>query len=120
MGVIKMFYVSRYYVKGDKLVEYQKWLLSDDAKSLFNKLEKESGWKYLNTYFPILGFGDDAVEEWFEVANWAALDKTRTSKTMIEWSDKTWDFIDMTRFISSSVYRTAADVQVTSPPKKKK
>jgi hypothetical protein len=120
MGVFKVFYVTRYYVKGDKFAEYQKWLLSDDAKGLIKRFEKETGWKYLNTYFPILGFGDDALEEWCEVPNWAALDKMRSSKTMEEWSDKTWDFIDMTRSASASVYRTAADVLITPPPKKKK
>jgi hypothetical protein len=115
-----MFYVSRYYVKGDKMAEYQKWLVSDDAKDLFKRVEKETGWRYLNTYFPILGFGDDAVEDWCEVPNWASLDKSRTSKALVEWSDKTWDFIDMARAASASVYRTAADVMIATPPKKKK
>ena len=114
-----MFVVGRYYIKAEKMAEYQKWLLSDDAKNLYKRMEKETGIKYIDTYFPILGFGDDAVEDWFEIPDWASLDKLRTSKTQQEMSDKTWDFFDNTRFTSSVVYRTARDVQVFPPPKKK-
>jgi hypothetical protein len=119
MGSSKMFFVSRYYIKAEKMAGFQKWLLSDEAKGLIKKFEKETGWKYINTYFPILGFGEDAIEEWYEIPNWAALDKTRTSKTMQEMSDKTWDFMDYTRFTSSTVYRTTSDVMIPAPPKKK-
>jgi len=114
-----MFLVSRYYVKAEKMAEYQKWLISDEGKDLIKRVSKELGWKYIETYFPILGFGDDAVEDWFEVPNWASLDKIRTAKTMQEMSDKTWDFMDTTRFSSAVAYRTASDVQVFPPPKKK-
>jgi len=115
-----MFFVTRYYIKWDKMAEYQKWLLSNEAKDLMKRFEKETGWKYINTYFPILGFGEDIIEDWFEVPNWAALDKSRTSKVWQEWSDKTWDFMDMTRAASSVVYRRASDVMIPTPPKKKK
>jgi len=114
-----MFLVGRYYIKAEKFAEYQKWLLSDDAKDLIKRMEKEMGIKYINTYFPILGFGDDAIEDWYEIPNWATLDKTRTSKTNQEYSDKTWEFMDNTRFASSVVYRTTSDVQTPVPPKKK-
>jgi hypothetical protein len=114
-----MFWVGRYYIKAEKMAEYQKWLLSDDAKDLFKRIEKETGIKYINTYFPILGFGDDVVEDWCEIPNWATLDKIRGSKTMQEYSDKTWEFTDNTRFASSVVYRTTSDVEMPVPPKKK-
>jgi len=115
-----MFFVMRYYMKWDKATEYQKWLVSDKAKDLIKRFEKETGWKYLNTYFPILGFGEDIIEDWFEIPNWAALDKSRVSKVWNEWYDETWGFIDMTRSASSVVYRTASDVMMPIPPKKKK
>ncbi len=114
-----MFLASKYYIKAEKTAEFQKWLLSDDAKDLIKKFEKETGFKYIDTYFPILGFGDDAIVDWYEIPNWATLDKVRTSKTMQEMSDKTWDFMDNTRFVSSVVYRATSDVQVFAPPKKK-
>ena len=115
-----MFFVMRYYMKWDKATEYRKWLVSVKAKDLIKRFEKETGWKYLNTYFPILGFGEDIIEDWFEIPNWAALDKSRVSKVWNEWCDETWGFIDMTRSVSSVVYRTASDVMMPTPPKKKK
>jgi len=114
-----MFFVTRYYIKWDKMAEYQKWLLSDEAKDLRKRFEEETSWKYVNTYFPILGFGEDIIEDWFEVPNWAALDKSRMSNVWEEWSDKTWDFMDMTRSAPSVVYRTTSDIMIPTPPKKK-
>lgn len=115
-----MFYITRYSVKAEGLVEYQKWLLSDEAKDLYKRLEKETGWKYKETYFPILGFGDDHVEDWIEVPNWAVLDNARTSKVMCELMEATWDFMDNSKPMTSAMYRTARDVQVFGPPKKTK
>ena len=115
----KMFLASKYYVKAEKMAEFQKWLLSSDAKNLIKRFEKETGFKYVTTYFPILGFGDDAICDWYEIPNWATLDKIRTSKAMQEMSDKTWDFMDNTRFASSVVYRSTSDVQIPVPPKNK-
>jgi len=106
-------------VEAEKMAEFQKWLLSQEAKDLIERFEKETGWKYVDTYFPILGFGEDAVVDWYEIPNWAALDMSRTSKVWQEISDKTWDFMDNTRFASNVVYRTTSDVRVTAPPKKK-
>jgi hypothetical protein len=114
-----MFWVGRYYIKAEKFAEYQKWLLSNKAKDLQKRIEKETGIKYINTYFPILGFGNDVIEDWAEIPNWAALDKIRTSKAWQEYTDETWEFSDNTRFASNVVYRTTSDVQVPVPPKKK-
>jgi type I restriction-modification system DNA methylase subunit len=93
-----------------------------DILEKFNKrdnerFEDETGWKYVETYFPIMGFGDDAVEDWFEIPNWAALDTyMRKSLVSDEWTKKPWDFMDMTRATSSVVYRTAQDVKIPTPP----
>ncbi len=84
-----MFIAAKYYVKMEKMADYRKWLLSDDAKSLIRRVEKDLGIKHIDTYFPVMGFGDDAVIDWYEAPNWAAFDKTTTSKTMQEYSDKT-------------------------------
>ncbi|HJX24003.1 MAG TPA: hypothetical protein VJ574_06360 [Candidatus Bathyarchaeia archaeon] len=115
-----MFCVNRYYIKAEKMAEYQKWLLSNEAKLLYKRLEKETGWKYLETYFTVLGFGGDYVEDWWEIPNWASLDKSMMSKVNQEMSDATWDFPDYSRGYSSAMYRAARDVQVFAPPKKKK
>lgn len=114
-----MYLASKYYIKAEKMAEFQKWLLSSHTKDLIKRFEKETGFKYIDTYFPILGFGDDAIIDWYEITNWASFDKIRTSKAMQEFSDQTWDFTDTSRYVSSVVYRTTSDVQISAPPKKK-
>lgn len=114
-----MFLASKYYIRPEKVAEYQKWLLSDHTKDLIKRYEKETDFKYIDTYFPILGFGDDAIVDWYEIPNWASFDKIRTSKTVQEFSDQMWDFLDTSRFVSSVVSRTTSDVQISAPPKKK-
>ena len=74
-----MFVAAKYYVKAEKIAEFQKWLLSDDAKDLIKRVEKEIGIKYIDTYFPIMGFGDDAIIDWYEIPNGTTLDTIRTA-----------------------------------------
>jgi len=113
--------VSAYYINQNKVAEYQKWLKSDRAKKLYAELEKETGFKYLNTYFPILGFGEYDCEDWYVAPNWSSFDKMRTSKANNKIMEETWDFVDLNRpTMSSKVMRAAEDVMVYLPPKKKK
>ena len=114
-----MFIAWKYYIKSEMMAEYQKWLLSDEAKELNKKLEKETGWKYIDTYFPILGFGEDTVFDWIEIPDWATLDKLRTSKVWQELFEKTCDFMDNTRFTSNVIYRKVSDARIVSPSNKK-
>ena len=37
-----MFLVGRYYIKAEKMAEYQKWLLSDEAKDLMKRIEERT------------------------------------------------------------------------------
>lgn len=114
-----MFLVNSYYLKEDKYTEFQEWLLSDEFKKLMAEMEEETGICYVGTYWPILGFGD-ALEDWVEVPNWAALDKHRESKAVQKlWSRQVeLDLIDGSRPVQSRVLRTTEDVRVTGPPKK--
>ncbi len=114
-----VYYVTSYFIKPEKSVEYQKWLNSPEYRRIAKKYEKETGFKYLNTYFPIFGLGEYDCEDWFMAPDWAAFDKARTSKAMEEWTAKGWDFWDMTRSGKSRVMRTAQDVKTFGPPKKK-
>jgi len=107
-------------VKPEKAAEYQKWLNSGEARQIFKHLEKETSFKYLNTYLPILGLGDYDCEDWLVAPDWASADKLRASKAFNEWIKKTWDLVDQTRVAKSRVMRTAKDVRVFAPPRKKK
>jgi len=74
-----MYYVSSYHLKENKATEYQKWLLSEEAKQLMGEIQQETGMRYVDTYWSILGFGEYEVEDWWELPNWAALDRLRES-----------------------------------------
>jgi len=111
-----IYWVTSYFLKPEKASEYQKWLTSKVAKGVMQRVEKETGFKYINTYFPILGIGDYDAEDWFEAPNWAAADKTRDSKTFDEWNVKTWDMLDQARGYKTRVMRAASDVKIMAPP----
>jgi hypothetical protein len=111
-----IYWVMSYFVKQGKGMEYQKWLNSDEAKRLASQAEKETQLKYLNTYLPILGFGDYDAEDWWMAPDWAALDKVRASKALEEWTLKTWDMIDQTRPMKSRAMRSASEVSILEKP----
>lgn len=117
---MSIYWVTSYYVVLEKMSEYQKWLKSDRAKKLAAEFEKETGIKFLNTYFTILGFGDYDCEDWFVVPDWSALDKIRTSKAWEKLMVETWDFGDPTKPMKARAMRTAEDLLVFEPPKKEK
>jgi hypothetical protein len=114
-----IYYVNTYYINQNKASEFQKWLKSDRAKELFAEFEKETGIKYLNTYFTILGFGDYDCEDWCIAPDFSSLDKIQTSKANKKLMVETWDFGDMTRPWKTRVMRAAEDVLIFEPPKEK-
>lgn len=113
-----MYWVTSYQLKEHKEAAYQKWLLSDEPRQLYTEVEKETGMRFIEVYWSILGFGEYHCEEWWEVPNWAALDAMRTSEAV----GQVWgryaelDFFDGTRGQQTRMLRTTADVQVFEPP----
>jgi hypothetical protein len=73
---------------------------------------RETGIRLVDVYWSILGFGEYDFEEWWEVADWATLVKTRTSKALEALVARTWelDFIDYSRGQQTRMLRTTADV----------
>ena len=116
-GGIPIYWVTTYFLKAEKAADYQKWLKSKETKDLFARAEKETGFRYINTYFPILGIGEYDAEDWFVVPNWASVDKVRDSKAMEELTMKSWEFVDYTRPSKTRVMRSARDVKIPVPPK---
>ncbi len=112
-----MYYAISYHLKEGKPAEYQKWLLSEEAKQLFANMQEETGLRYLETYWSILGFGEYACEDWWEVPNWAALDKMRESQAVEKLVAHFQDFADGTRGHQTRMLRSTQDVRVPSPPK---
>jgi len=112
-----IYWATSYYLKSEKAGDYKKWLSSRDARNVTKSIERETGFKYLNTYFSILGMGEYDAEDWMAAPDWASADKIRGSKGWARWAEKTWDMIDQSRSFKTRVMRTATDVKVFVPKK---
>jgi len=112
-----IYWASSYFLKPGKAGDYKDWLNSKEAKSITKSIEKETGFKYLNTYFSILGLGEYDAEDWMEAPDWASADKIRGSNGWMNWAEKTWDLVDQSKPFKSRVMRTASDVKVFVPKK---
>ncbi len=114
-----MYNVSTYNLKENKGGVLQRWLLSDEAKSIFAEIEKETGLHYMGTFWPILGFGEFDCEDWWEVPDWAAMDKIRGSKAFERLYQKYFelDVLDTSRPGSTCMLRATGDVRIFEPEK---
>ena len=114
-----MYWVSSYYLKENKAGDLQRWLLSDEAKELMAAVEKETGMHYMGNFWPILGFGEYDVEEWWEVSDWATLDKFREAQSMNRLYQKYFelDVVDQSRAGSNRMMRSTGDVRIFEPEK---
>jgi hypothetical protein len=115
---LPIYLVTSYYVRPGKLTEYKKWLNSKENQQFADRFEKETGWKYLNTYWVDFGLGDYDCEDWYVAPNYAALDKADHSKALGEWTLKTHDLIDHTRSGKTRVMRTFREIVIIEPTKK--
>jgi hypothetical protein len=112
-----IYWATSYFLRAEKAGDYKEWLNSKEAKSIAKAIEKETGFKYLNTYFPILGLGDFDAEDWSVAPDWASADKIRGSKGWARWAEKTWGMVDQSKNVKTRVMRTASDVKVFVPKK---
>jgi len=112
--------VTSYYLKENKGIEHRKWVQSDEYKQMVADVEKETGMRFVGTYWTVTGFGEFDCEDWWEVPSWAALDVQRESKASQEFWRR-WlelDCIDMSRPTPTRVVRTTEDIMVMERPKK--
>lgn len=79
-------------------------------------MEKETGFRYVDTYFAILGLGDYECEEWWATPDWAAADNLRASGAWEELTRKAQEFTDFARPLKTRVMRTASEVKIAEPP----
>ena len=118
---MKMYFVTSYYLKENKALEYQQWLLGEEASQIFAEVEKETGMHYMDTFWPILGFGEFDAEDWWEVPNWAALDTVRDTKGMEKLFSRMDElgFFDPSRVGSTRMMRSTREFKIMEPVKKK-
>jgi hypothetical protein len=114
-----VYYVTPYFLKSDKAAAFRDWLNSDKAKKLIGVCEKETGIKYIGTFFSVLGFGEYDAEDWWEMKKYGDLDKIRESKAWDAMFAEVFPFLDLTHTVPSRMYRSASDVKIFEPPKKK-
>jgi hypothetical protein len=114
-----MYWVQSYFLKQNKGPEFQKWLQSEEAKSLHAAVERETGLRYMGTFWAILGFGKYDCEDWFEAPNWATLDKIRDSEAMGKIYQRFFelDVVDFSRPSETRMLRSTSDVLVFEPDK---
>ncbi|HVP23875.1 MAG TPA: hypothetical protein VMS77_08195 [Conexivisphaerales archaeon] len=115
-----VYYVTPYYLKPEKAAAFRDFINSPKGKKLIKDYEKETGTKYIGTFFTVLGFGDYDAEDWWEMKDYAAFDKIRASKTQYALADEVIPFVDVTKYAPSRLYRSASDVLIYWPKKKEK
>jgi hypothetical protein len=113
-----MYWVTSFYLKEHKAAAYQEWLQSEEARQLQAAVEEETGMRFVDVYWPILGFGEYDCESWWEVPDWAALDAIRISEAIDRMQARLFelDFFDGTRGQLTRMMRTTADVRIQEPP----
>jgi hypothetical protein len=109
-----------YNVRVGKLGEYREFLNSSEFGNIRRKIEEESGFKFVETYFQIIpsahGEGDfDAYDMW-EFPNMAAFDKAREVNAFREMVERTYNMVEP-RPSKMTLLRTARDVKVIFEPK---
>ena len=114
-----MFWVFRRYIKEGKAMTAKEFVLSEEWKKLSDDVEKETGIRFVEVYWNVLG-GEFDTEAWYEVPNWAAIDSWRESKAVQKAGSRLneLDFIDTSRPGQTLMLRTTEDVKLPEPPKK--
>lgn len=105
-----------------KTTTYKNFVNSDEARKIFDKMEKATGFKYLETYFCIIPAADpdyDVYEMW-EFPNMAAYDMARETNAFSEFLEKVHEIINWDKPVKILTLRTARDVKIIYEPPPKK
>lgn len=105
-----VYWVASYNVKEGKGEQWIKWLSSDGAKELFKRIEAETGFKHINDYSIAYGGTQFDWEVWYELPNYAALDKIRDSKS---WDEQVKTVGEMVDIVGAKLrlYRSASELR---------
>ena len=114
-----VFYVIDYDLKDEKTAQFRDLVNSEKGRKLIGDIEKETGARFHGMYFPVMGFGEHTVEEWWELPNYGGLDKFRESKAWERAEQEIYEFFDTTKAMKARMMRSVGDVKITEPPKKK-
>lgn len=111
-----MLYIANYNLKEYKATEFQKFI-KENEKTLAKHAPK--GWKYMGTYFYVLGFGPYVAATFWECSDYADLDTLRKHKdpTWIKLQQRAMEF-STPEPTPSWLLREAGDTKITEPKKK--
>ena len=112
-----VFYVLSYDLKYEKIEQFRDLVNSDKGRKLIGEIEREIGARFRGMYFPVMGFGESTVEEWWELPNCGSLDKFRESKAWERAIQEIYEFLDMTKTTKARMLRSVSDVKVVRPTK---
>jgi hypothetical protein len=109
-----------YNIREGQLQEYRKFLSSSEFSAICKNIKKQSGFKWIETYFQIIpsahGEGDFDVYAVWEFPNMAAWDKARESNAFAELLERSYNMIEP-RPTKFTLLRTARDVKIIYEPK---
>ncbi len=108
--------VFNFNLKQYKATEYQKWI-KENEKSMAEHAPK--GWKYMGTYFYVLGFGPYTGATFWEISDYADFDSLRNHDDPI-WIKLLEQSIEFgtPEPTPSWLLREAGDTIITEPKKK--
>jgi len=113
-----MLWIQNFNIKENKVLEFQKFI-KENEKTLAKHAPK--GWKYMGTYFYVLGFGPYGIAgAWFwECSNYADLDTWRDYDDPI-WSKLSEQIVEFgtPEPIPAWLLREAGDTKILEPKKK--
>jgi len=113
-----MLYIMNFNLKEYRHTEFQKFI-KENEKTLAEHAPK--GWKYMGTYFYVLGFGPHNAAQFWECSDYADFDTARKHEDY----DPTWLELwkQMMEFLTPEptpawLLREAGDTKITGPEKK--
>jgi len=115
-----VFYVVDYYLKYEKTGEFIALVKSDKGRRLIKGVEKETGARFIGTYFPVMGFGEFSAEDWWKLPNYGTFDRFRHSRAWHHALQLLNEFYDNTKQFKARLMGSLKDVKVVGMPEKKR
>ncbi len=109
-----IYWAANYNVRTGRGNDWINWLKSEEAKNHFKRIEEEIGWKYVGDFTISYGGGPFDFEQWFELPNYAALDKVRDSKAWDEFYKAVFPLVDV-QGAKTKLYRSLTEVRRYEP-----
>jgi hypothetical protein len=111
-----MLYIFNYNIKEGRMEEFQKFI-KENEKTIAKQAPK--GWKYMGTYFYVLGFGPYCAADLWECSNYADFDTWRNydNPTWVKLWKQAVEYCTSEPVVSW-LLREAGDTKILEPKKK--